>query len=166
MKLNKVGTIVSTHGIKGEVKVKSETSFDRFKIGSKLFLKKDESLKEIFIDSHRVHKNLDLITFNEYKNINDVLNYIGSDIYIDVEDLDELDDGEYYFDDLIGLTVYDDKGKKLGEVIDLNEVPQGIILELKKLDNTIALIPFVDEFIKEVDLEAKKIIITPIEGLL
>jgi len=166
MKLNKVGTIVGTHGIKGEVKVKSDTSFDRFIIGSELVIKNEKKQKQIIIDSHRVHKNFDLITFSGYKNINDVLDYIGFDIYIDVEDLDDLEDDEYYYDDLIGLTTFNDKGEKLGTIVDINEVPQGIILELKKLDDKIALIPFVEEFIKEVNLDKKILIITPIEGLL
>lgn len=166
MKLNLVGVITSTHGIKGEVKVKSDTSFDRFNVGNKLFLKKNGQTKEIIVNSHRIHKGYDLITFNNLRNINDVLDYIGCEIYVDVSGFDELEDGEFYFDDLIGLNVYDDEGSLLGEVIDINEVPQGIILEIKKLDNGKAYIPFVDEFIKEINLEDEKIIITPIEGLL
>lgn len=166
MKLNLVGTIVSTHGIKGEVKVKSDSSFERFKKGSILYLKNKGITKEIIIDSHRKHKDLDLITFNGLTNINDVLEYIGFDVYVDVEGLDELEDDEFYFDDLIGLNAFDEAGNKLGIIRDINEVPQGIILELEKLDKTVSYIPFVDEFIKEVDLEEEKIIITPIEGLL
>lgn len=166
MKLNLVGVITSTHGIKGEVKVKSDTSFDRFNVGNKLFLKKNGQTKEIIINSHRIHKGYDLITFNDLKNINDVLEYVGCEIYVDVSEFDELEDGEFYFDDLIDLNVYDDEGALLGKVIDINEVPQGIILELKKLDNSKAYIPFVDEFIKEINLEEEKIVITPIEGLL
>lgn len=166
MKLNLVGTIVSTHGIKGEVKVKSDSSFNRFVIGNKLYLKNNEKTKEIIVDSHRTHKGFDLITFNGLKNINDVLEFVGFEVYVDIEGNEELEEGEFYFDDLIGLNAYDDEDNLLGVIIDINEVPQGIILELKKVDKTIAYIPFVDEFIKEVDLDEEKIIITPIEGLL
>ena len=166
MKLNLVGTIVSTHGIKGEVKVKSDSSFERFQKGSTLYIKNKDITKEIRIDTHRKHKDLDLITFNGLTNINDVLEYIGFDVYVDIEGLDELEDDEYYFDDLIGLSVFDDDGNKIGIIRDINEVPQGIILEIEKLDKKVAYIPFVEEFIKEVDLENEKVIITPIEGLL
>lgn len=166
MKLNLVGTIVGTHGIKGEVKVKSDTSFARFTVGNTLYLKQGNNTKEIVINSHRVHKNMDLITFNNLKNINDVLEYVGSEIYVDVSDLDELEDDEYYYDDLIGLIAYTEEGKELGVIQDINEVPQGIILVLEKPDQTTALIPFVEEFIAEVNIEENKIIITPIEGLL
>ena len=51
-----VGTIVNTHGIKGEVKIKSETNLDRFEKGNTLYLKKGSNYLTIKIDSHRVHK--------------------------------------------------------------------------------------------------------------
>ena len=68
-----VGKIVGTHGIKGELKVKSDTSFDRFKKGSKLYIDKKE---EITVNSHRQHKGMELITINGLKDINDVLCYV------------------------------------------------------------------------------------------
>jgi hypothetical protein len=61
-----VGTIVATHGIKGELKVKIETSFPekRFKKGNKLYLKNNQSYQEIIISSYRMHKQMALITIN------------------------------------------------------------------------------------------------------
>lgn len=163
-----VGKIVGTHGIKGEVKVKSDTSFkdERYKKGSILYLDFQNKKEQIKIDSHREHKNMDLITFNGYNNINDILKYVGCDVLVKKEDLKELEDGEYYYDDLIGLMAFETSGKKIGEVIDINEVPQGIILVIEKEDGKRALVPFVPYFIKDVDLEEEKIIIEPIEGLL
>ena len=65
-----VGKIVGTHGIKGELKVKSDTSFNRFEKGNKLYIDKTQ---EVTINSHRQHKGMELITINGLKNINDVL---------------------------------------------------------------------------------------------
>jgi len=166
MKLNLVGVIVATHGIKGEVKVKSDTSFPRFQVGNKLYIKKNNNLIEIEINSHRVHKDYDLITFNNLKNINDVIEYVGSEIYVDVENLNELAENEYYYDDLIGLDVYSLNNEKLGVVKDLLEVPQGLILLIEKLDKKEALVPFVEEYVIKIDKNEKKILINPIEGLL
>ena len=67
---------------------------------------------------------------------------------------------------IINLKVVDDSGNEIGRVIDINEVPQGEILVIKKNNGGKALIPFVNEFIKEIDIENGLIIITPIEGLL
>lgn len=166
MKLNLVGVVVGTHGLKGEVKVKSDTSFPRFNVGSKLYLDKDGKKIEIKINSHRYHKGYDLITFNNIDNINNVLEYVGSKVYVDVSQLNELEDNEVYYDDLIGLDVYLTSNEKIGKILDIIEVPQGIILEIEKLDKSKSLIPFVDEFVERIDLEENKIIITPIEGLL
>lgn len=156
-----VGKIVGTHGIKGELKVKSDTSFDRFKKGNVLYIEKTQEIK---IDSHRQHKGMELITINGLKNINDVLCFVGKDIYVP-HDRNELEEGEFYYEDLIGLMCYDSKNELIGEVVDLQEVPQGIILEVKGKEKTI-LIPYVDEFIKDIDLENNAIYISEIEGLL
>lgn len=156
-----VGRIVGTHGIKGELKVKSDTSFDRFKKGNILYIEKEE---KIVINSSRVHKGMHLITINGYTNINDVLGYVNKDIYVP-HDRSELNDGEFYYEDIIGLNCYNSKGELIGSVCDLQEVPQGLLLEVKTDKKTI-LIPFVDEFVTNIDLEDKKIQIQEIEGLL
>jgi len=156
-----VGKIVGTHGIKGELKVKSDTSFDRFKKGSKLYIEKQE---EIIINSHRQHKGMELITINNLTNINDVLCYVGKDLYVP-HNREELEEGEFYYEDLIGLDCYDSKDNLIGTVIDLQEVPQGLILEIKSKTKTI-LVPFVDEFIVDIDLDNNKLSINEIEGLL
>ena len=156
-----VGKIVGTHGIKGELKVKSDTSFDRFKKGNKLYIEKQE---EITINSHRQHKGMELITINNLTNINDVLCYVGKDLYVP-HNREELEEGEFYYEDLIGLDCYDSKDNLIGTVIDLQEVPQGLILEIKSKTKTI-LVPFVDEFIVDIDLDNNKLSINEIEGLL
>lgn len=168
MNYNLVGHIIGTHGIKGEVKVKSETSFqdERYKKGNILYLDFQNQMIEITIDSHRFHKDFDLISFNNITNINDVLKYVGCNIYVNSESLSELAENEYYYNQLIGLEAFDEGGKKLGIIEDIEEVPQGILLVLKKPDQTESLIPFVGEFIKEINLDKKRIVIAVIEGLL
>lgn len=156
-----VGRIIGTHGIKGELKVKSDTSFNRFEKGNKLYIDKT---KEVVINSHRQHKGMELITINGLTNINDVLDFVGKDLYVP-HNREELEDGEYYYEDLIGLNCYDSSNNLIGPIIDLQEVPQGILLEVKGNKKTI-LIPYVDVFIKEIDIENNKIYINEIEGLL
>ena len=156
-----VGKIVGTHGIKGELKVKSDTSFDRFKKGNVLYIEKEE---KIVINSSRVHKGMHLITINGLTNINDVLCYVNKDIYVP-HDRSELEEGEFYYEDIIGLDCYNSKGELIGPVKDLQEVPQGLILEIKGEKKTI-LVPFVEAFIDGIDLEENKLYINEIEGLL
>lgn len=169
MKYLEVGKIVTTHGIKGELKVSITTdTLSRFNVGNKLYLKKGSEYIEVIIDSFRMHKGMALITINNLKNINDVLAYVGLFLYVNREELDDLNEGQYYYEDLIGLDVYDKtvESGKIGEVIDVIEVPQGEILRIKLNNGKKGLVPFVDEFIIDVDIENNILIINTIEGLL
>ena len=167
MKYLEVGQILTTFGIKGEVKVKISSSnpLERFRVGNTLYILNNNEYQKITIDSFRIHKGMALISFNNIKNINDVLSFIDKKIYVNKDELEKLDNDNYYFDDLIGLKAID-KGNVVGEVVDILEVPQGAILVIKKSDNKEAMVPFVNEFVKEVDLENKTINLDLIEGLL
>ena len=89
--------------------------------------------------------------------------FVDSDDWIDT-DMYESDD--IYYDDLIGCSVYDGD-KYIGKVTDIMEVPQGEILCIDNEEKgKESLVPYVDEFIIDVDIDEKKIIIKSIEGLL
>lgn len=145
-----IGKIVSTHGIKGEVKIISDF-FEKdkiFKKGFKLYI--TPLYHEEVINTYRVHKNYDLVTFNGYNDINEILKYIGMGVYIKRSDL-ALKEDEYLLSDLIGYAVYDNN-KLLGKVSGIN-FNNNVLL---KIDD-IFYIPFIDEFIEEVDVKTKKI---------
>lgn len=151
-----IGKVVNTHGIKGEVRIISNFKYKKevFKKGNHLYIDDDT----LTINTYRVHKNYDMVTFENITDINDVLKYKGKDVYIDRS--------EYIFDsilneDLIGLKVYGN-GELLGtlEAIDNNKAHD--ILVVKNEDKKI-MIPYVDDFIKDINNE--KIDINLIEGL-
>lgn len=161
MRLLECAKILTTHGIKGEVKIKIITDdLNRFNKGNILYVGDEKEV--ITINSFRMSKGMGLITFNNITNINDVLKYIGKSIYVDT---DMYDDDSIYYDDLIGCNVFD-KGKLIGICEDVMEVPQGEILVIKLENGKQGFVPFVDEFIKEIDIEKKQIDIESIEGLL
>jgi len=156
------GKLVNTHGLRGEVKIISDSDFkdERFKKGSKIFI----GDLEVTIKSHRVHKNFDLVVFEEFNNINDVEKYKGTDLFIDKKDLKELVEDEFYYHQLEGMEVFN--GTELvGVVIEVRDMPSKELLVIKGKEKSI-YVPFVDEFIKEVDIDGNKIIIEAIEGLL
>ena len=148
-----VGKIINTFGIKGELKVISDFEYKEriFKEGTPIYIGINKD-KEI-IQSRRVHKNNDLILFKGYTNINEVLKYKGSNIYILRSDL-FLEDGEYLLNDLIGLNVYD-KELLLGTVLDYEKTINNVLLKIKG-DKTF-YIPLIDNYIIKVDLKNKKI---------
>ena len=145
-----IGKIVSTHGFKGEVKIISDF-FEKdkiFKKGFKLYI--TPLYHEEVINTYRVHKNYDMVTFNGYNDINEILKYIGMGVYIKRSDLD-LKEDEYLLSDLIGYAVYDNN-KLLGKVSNIS-FNNNVLL---KIDD-IFYIPFIDEFIEKVDVKTKKI---------
>lgn len=148
-----VGKIINTFGIKGEVKVLSDFEYKEriFKNGFSIYIGEDYN-KEV-INTYRVHKNYDLLTFMGYTNINEILKYKGLNIYINKDDL-KLQDNEYLLSDLIGLEVYDN-ASLIGVVIDY-ELNNTVLLKIKGEKNF--YIPLVDEYIKKVDLKERKII--------
>lgn len=160
-----VGKIVGTHGIKGELKVLSDSDFksERFKKGNLLYLKINNEYIEVKISSYRPHKNLDLITINNLFDINEVLKYVNKDLYVKKDQLEKLNINEYYYTELIGLEVVSLENELIGVVKDIMRLPQGEVLVVYNSSNKRILIPFVDEFIVEVK---NKIIVKVIEGLI
>lgn len=114
-----VGKIVNTHGIRGEVRVISQTDFpeERYQVGNQLtlFRAKHEPLT-LTITSHRKHKNFDLLTFEGYTNVNQVEAFRDGILKVSSEDLSELAEGEFYYHEIIGLSVIDEKGEVIGKV--------------------------------------------------
>lgn len=163
MKYIRVGKIVNTHGIKGELKIISD-----FKYKDKIF--KDyffiyigkEKIKEQ-INSYRKHKNFDMITLKGYTNINDVLKYKGEYVFINKEDL-LLNENEFLNEDLIGFKiVYNNLENVL--VIGIEKYPSSDMLKVNYDDN-FKLIPLTDGIIERIDFSNKEIILKNIKGLI
>ncbi|MDX8365041.1 ribosome maturation factor RimM [Cytobacillus sp. IB215665] len=165
-----VGKIVNTHGIKGEVRVISKTDFaeERYQLGNKLYIFTDENNQpiEVVIKSHRLHKNFDLLTFEGYHNVNEVEKYKGSLLKVPEDQLGELDEGEFYFHEIIGCHVYTDESKELGTVKEILTPGANDVWVVKGHNNQEILIPYIDEIVLDINIHDKKIIIKPLEGLL
>ncbi len=147
-----LGKITSTHGIKGELKIKSDFEYKTrvFKKGFNIFVN-----DEIFeITSYRAHKQFDMITINNILDINKVIEYVGSDVYIKREDLN-LKDSEYLLSDLIDFSVYDEE-VLLGKVKEIRyNINNKFLFVTGESD---FYIPLIDAYIISVNTNAKKII--------
>lgn len=155
-----VGEIVNTHGIKGELRIISDFKYKEkvFINGNNLYLGKRK--QRVVIDSYRKHKNYDMVKFDGINDINDAIIFKGDEVYIKREDLDI--DG-YVDEDIIGLKVYDED-RLIGKVTNIIKNKQEILVIKNRNKNY--LIPFVNEFIKSIDLDKKILNINVIEGLL
>ncbi len=156
-----IGKIVNTHGIKGELRIVSDFQYKDVIFQPSFILlvgKKREPLKII---SYRKHKNYDMVVFDGINDINDALPYKNEDVYINRDDLKI--DG-YINEDLIGLDVYS-KDKYIGKVKNIinNGAHEILVIDNNTITN---LVPLVDEFINQIDIENKKVFINEIEGLI
>lgn len=157
-----VGQIVNTHGIRGELKVKSSTDFveERFEKGAHLWIDFENQMIDMIVKKHRFHKGHILVTFEDHENINFVEKYKGCFLYAE-KDMNLLEDDEYYVGDLIGCDIYQD-GKILGKVTDvqLYDHHDILVVEGKKK----IMIPYVNAFVKDVNIDEKRIDVSLIEG--
>ena len=160
--MNKVyiGKIVNTHGIKGELRILSDFPYkDKvFKINNKLII--DD--KNYTIKSYRVHKNYDMVTLDDYKDINEVLFLLKKQVYFNKEDL-LLNDKEILDEDLIRYKVIAKDGK-YGTIKEIFMAsPSNKILRVE-LDKEI-LVPFNSPMIVNIDKEKEEITIDIIDGM-
>ncbi|WP_338135621.1 ribosome maturation factor RimM [Anoxybacillus flavithermus] len=164
-----VGKIVNTHGIRGEVRVISRTDFaeERYKIGNVLYIfMENKPPVEVKVASHRVHKSFDLLTFEGYDNINLVEPFKGAMIKIPETQLQPLNEGEYYFHEIIGCTVVTEDAEPIGEIKEILTPGANDVWVVKRKKGGDVLIPYIDDVVKQVDVENKTITIHVMEGLL
>ena len=103
-----------------------------------------------------------MITMKGYSDINEIIRYKGLYVYIKKEDL-KLDNNEYLDSDLINLDVYVNN-EVVGVITDIRDSGHNKFLVIKTSDKDV-FVPMQDEFIKEVNLDEKKIVIEPIKGM-
>lgn len=166
-----VGKIVNTHGIRGEVRVITISDFaeERYAPGNQLyyFTPDHKLVRPLTIKSHRRHKQFDLVSFEDHPTINDVEPYKGGFLKVKESDLHPLEEGEYYYHQIIGCKVYSDTGQLLGTVTEILSPGANDVWVVKSLDNRKEiLVPYIDDVVLEVNPEEKKITIHLLEGLL
>lgn len=169
MEYLKVAKILSTVGLKGEVRVYTTSTFKnlRYKKGNSLFyMNENNEYIEIHIKNYRNKEgNIDYLTFEEFNSIEKVEFLLNKELFA-LKDYKNLKDNEYYYSDLISSTCFDEDNNELGIIKDIKEFNANVSIELKLNNNKIIYIPFNDFFIKNVDITSKKVIIHVIEGLL
>jgi 16S rRNA processing protein RimM len=144
----------SVHGIKGEF------NLFLFNPESRLIEKDQEILiikskKEIHFTVESIrYGNKTILKFKEISDRNTAENLLPFDVYINRDELEVLDDEEYYLADLIGLNAIDDSTKKIaGKIVDYYENKMQGVLVIKLISNENVEVVFHDNFIKEINLE-------------
>lgn len=163
-----VGKIVNTHGIRGEVRVIATTDFpaQRFAPGSTLYLfTSDEKPVPLIVERYRPQKNLHLLQFRGYHEINLVEPWKGAELKIVAAQREPLPEGEYYFDEIIGLPVVTEEGEEVGSIKEILQPGANDVWVVERKGKKDLLLPYIDECIKRVDLKQRRVVVSLMEGL-
>lgn len=163
-----IGKILNFHGIKGEVKVGFTKGKDALieNLKSVYISKKNENIV-LTVSSVRFHKQFALIKFKEINSINEVEEIKGLEIKIPKTEAQEsLDDDEFFISDLIGMSIFNADGEKIGSVKNVGFNGAAPILEIADANDKIHLVPFVKALVPVVDINKKMVVVNDIEGLI
>ncbi len=131
----------------------------------KVYIKNRNEHKELEIEEVKYHKNQVLLKFKGIDTIEQAEIIRNAIIEIDRENAIPLEKGEYFIADLLESEVFTDEGEKLGILDDIyNTGSKDIYVVKNELGKTI-LLPGINDVIKEVDVENKKIIVHLLKGL-
>ncbi|MBC2872315.1 16S rRNA processing protein RimM [Bittarella massiliensis] len=158
-----VGKIVTTHGVRGEVRIQPWCDSPDFLLGfERLFTEgRAETLQ---IERSRVHKNVVVCKFEGIDTVEQATRYIGKVLYMDRGDV-QLPEGSFFVQDLVGLTVRDaDTGECYGTLCEVSQTGANDVYHIEK-EGRITLIPAIKEVVLTIDLAAGEMRIRPLEGL-
>lgn len=166
-----VGKIIGTHGVKGAVKVISLSDVeDRFQQLDRVYLVNEvtEEIVKARIKSVFTHKGMEIVTFEGWDHIEQVEDLKHWLIKIPREERPKLPENEFYFDDILGLQVYDQQGVLLGEIVHIFPTGSNDVYEVSPGDaaQKNILIPALKNVIKEINFEDGYMVIDPPEGLI
>jgi 16S rRNA processing protein RimM len=157
-RLFSVGKIVNTQGIRGEVKIISQTDFPelRFAKGNQL----------IMIDPATGSQQLYYVKFTAWNNINEVEKYKGWLLKVSEDDLAKLDDEEYYYHEILGCKVVTSQGEELGTIVEILTPGANDVWVVKRAKGKDILLPVIDDVIVNVNITNKMVTIEVMEGLI
>ncbi|BCN31323.1 ribosome maturation factor RimM [Anaeromicropila herbilytica] len=165
--LLRVGVISSTHGIKGEVKVFPTTDDNkRFTKLKKVILDTGKEQLELEIENVRFFKQMVILKFKGYDNINEIEKYKGKDLLIAREEAVPLQENEYFIYDIIDSAVITEDGQELGVLTEILTTAANDVYVVKTKDNKEILLPSIRECILDIDIENKVIKVHLMNGLL
>ena len=164
-----LGKIIGSFGIDGTLKIYSTTNMSskRYQKGNIVFLYNPQTQeREVHtVLAFRHSGNFDFVKLDGIDNPEVVQSLKSYEIHVE-KDQKDLDKDTYFYSDLRGCKVVDQDGNELGTVREVEEFPAQLTLRVMRSGKQDFFVPFVKQFIKEVNIKNKVILIKKIEGLL
>jgi 16S rRNA processing protein RimM len=167
-----VGFVFRAHGMKGELKINPEHTDDpaRFEELDTVYLGRNpRAVTRHTIASVRYQKTKRgttvILGLADVTSRSDAEAVVKQKVFADEADL-ELADDEIFIHDLVGLSVVTEAGETLGTVANYMEMPAQDVFVVRRPEAGEAMIPAVEDFIVDIDLDGGRLVVRPIEGLL
>ena len=156
-----VGRIAKAHGIRGEVAIDVISDApDRFAPGARVFA----GDRALTVSAARAHQGRLLVLFESVPDRNTAETLQGIELTIPISEAQDLQEWSFYAHDLVGMTVVDEAGSTLGTMQRVDESPGGD-LWVVRADGRDVLVPAVRDIVRKVDLDARRIVLHPPDGL-
>jgi 16S rRNA processing protein RimM len=162
-----VGFIARTHGNKGEVILNSESDFAelRFRVGATLFARlADGPVQALQVTAVRFQQGRPILGIAGFSSIGEAERLAGAELRVPASEQEALPAGTYYHHQLIGCEVVTNDGDLVGKVADVQGDGNATRLVVRGTRAEV-LIPLAQE-ICDIDVAARKIVVTPPQGLL
>jgi 16S rRNA processing protein RimM len=148
-----VGFLRHAHGVRGEILMEIHTDFpDRLKPGTQVYV--GETHRPMIIAAQRPHHEGLIMSFRNLNTREQAGNFRNHWVYVQAADRPPLPEGQYYFHQLIGLTVQDENGAALGELSEIIETGANLVYVVTRTDGSELLIPAIPAVILEVRLDS------------
>ncbi|MEM6644926.1 MAG: ribosome maturation factor RimM [Bacteroidota bacterium] len=167
-----VGTVIRAHSVRGELKVYPETDdpsrlFDLTQVYLGLSAERVTAYPVTSVRTMVAKRKTQIVlALAGVGSREDAETLRSRKVYAHEDDLPEMEDDEFFLDDLIGLAVVTDAREPIGTMRDYLELPTYDVYIVSRPGQPEAMIPAVPEFIEAIDWDAEHIVVKPIEGLL
>ncbi len=161
-----IGQIVNTKGLKGEIKIYPHTDdIERFHLLKEITLLHQGTPTVLPIEKLYLQKNMVMAKLKGIDDINAAEKYRGDFVVVSPKDAIPLPEDHYFIFDLIDCEVVTLEGHFVGKVIDVLQNRANDLFQVSDGQREV-LIPNVKAFVKTINIEEKRILIDPIEGLI
>ena len=164
-----LGYITDAFSLDGTFKVLSKTDFasKRYQEGKEISLYQPNTKQRmtVTVEHYRSSSQFDFVKVQGVNSKEEALEFKGYEIHA-LKDYDIVDKDTYYYIDLVGCKVLDEKGQEVGVVKEVEEFPAQLTLRVERAGKEDFFVPFVKAFIRRVDINKKEIEINVIGGLL
>lgn len=157
-----VGAVAGAHGIRGDIKVFPMTDdIEKFKTLSTILLSDKRGTAEYKIEKAWYHKKFVMLKLEGIDTMDDALSLKGAEVKVSEEFAVPLEEGEFYWRDLLDMEVYTDEGENLGKITNILETGANDVYEVNKT----LYIPAIKDCVLDIDVASKKMTVHLLEGL-